>query len=139
MKPIIPEIASILEQSSDMLSFWETLRVKMMGIIADQLGEFLEQLDQALVAYYKTYYGWKSERRDQRQFTCFFGPVTYRRHLMYDKNGNAHYPVDEAIGLKPRKRYSPDVMILGAELATAPGMTYRLASEVTKRLAGLWR
>lgn len=137
MKPIIPEIASILEQSSDMLSFWETLRVKMMGIIADQLGEFLEQLDQALVAYYKTYYGWKSERCDQRQFTCFFGPVTYRRHLMYDKNGNAHYPVDEAIGLKPRKRYSPDVMILGAELATAPGMTYRLASEATKRLAGI--
>ena len=28
-------------------------------------------------------------------------------------------------------------MIMGAELATAPGMTYRLASEATKRLAGI--
>ncbi|WP_155995055.1 hypothetical protein [Tuberibacillus calidus] len=55
---------------------------------------------------------------------------------MYDKHGNAHYPVDEAIGLKPRKRYSPDVLILGAALATVPGMTDRLASEATKCLAG---
>lgn len=108
MKSIIPEITAILEQTSDMSSFWETLRVRMMAFIADQLGEFLEQLDEALVAYYKTYYGWKSERCDQRQFTCFFGPVTYRRHLMYDQHGNAHYPVDD-------KRYSPDVMMVGAE------------------------
>lgn len=137
MKPIIPEIAAILEQSTDMLSFWETLRVRMMAFIADQLGEFLEQLDQALTAYYKTHHGWRIERSDERQFTCFFGPVTYRRHLMYDKNGNAHYPVDEAIGLKPRKRYSPDVMMMGAELAAAPGMTYRLAKEVTQKLTGI--
>ena len=137
MKPIIPEIAAILEQSADMLSFWEVFRVRMMDMIADQLGEFLEYLDQALVEYYRDHDGWKSERSDQRQFTCFFGTVTYRRHLMYDKNGQAHYPVDEAIGLKPRKRYSPDVMMIGAELATAPGMTYRLAADVTKKLAGI--
>lgn len=56
---------------------------------------------------------------------------------MYDKNGKAQYPVDEAIGLKTRKRYSPDLMMLGAEIATAPGMTYRLASEVTQKLAGI--
>lgn len=137
MKPIIPKIAAILEQSTDMMSFWETLRVRMMAFIADQLGEFLEQLDQALTAYDKTHHGWRIERSDERQFTCFFGPVTYRRHLMYDKNGIAHYPVDEAIGLKPRKRYSPDVMMMGAELAAAPGMTYRLAKEVTQKLTGI--
>lgn len=56
---------------------------------------------------------------------------------MYDQKGKAHYPVDEAIGLKPRKRYSPDLMMIGAELATAPGMTYRLASEATQKLAGV--
>lgn len=108
-----------------------------MAFIVDQLGEFLEQLDEALVAYDKTHHGWKAERSDPRPFTCFFGPVTYRRHLMYDQNSNAHYPVDEAIGLKPRKRYSPDVMMVGAELATAPGMTYRLASDTTQKLAGI--
>lgn len=32
--------------------------------------------------------------------------------------------------------YSPDVMMVGAELATAPGMTYRLAAEATQKLAG---
>ena len=74
MKSIIPEITAILEQTSDMSSFWETLRVRMMAFI---------------------------ERSDSRQFTCFFGPVAYRRHLMYDQHGNAHYPVDETIGLKP--------------------------------------
>lgn len=55
---------------------------------------------------------------------------------MYGKNGKSHYPVDEAIGLKARKD-SPDLMIMVAELATAPGITYRLASEVSKKLAGI--
>ncbi|WP_187119684.1 ISLre2 family transposase [Numidum massiliense] len=120
-----------------MLSFWESLRIRLMEVMADLFGEFLEQLDQMMTTHYKEKYGWKSERLDSREFTSFFGTVSYKRHLMYDRNGNAHYPVDEAIGLKRRKRYSPDLMMLGAELAAAPGMTYRLASEVTQKLAGI--
>ena len=137
MESIIAKIGGILEQSNDMLAFWESLRIEMNQWIAEQLGVFLEQLDEELTEYYKRNHGWRSERKDQRQFTCFFGTVTFKRHLMYDKRGRAHYPVDEAIGLKPRRRYSPDLMMMGAEVATAPGMTYRLASELTQKLAGL--
>lgn len=134
MESIIAKIGGILEQSNDMLAFWESLRIEMNQWIAEQLGVFLEQLDEELTEYYKRNHGWRSERKDQRQFTCFFGTVTFKRHLMYDKRGRAHYPVDEAIGLKPRRRYSPDLMMMGAEVATAPGMTYRLASELTQKL-----
>lgn len=137
MNSIIAEIGGILEQSKDMLSFWETLRVRMKERMSEQFGAFLEQLDEELVEYYKTHRGWKYERMDDRQFTCFLGPVSFKRSLMYDKRENAHYPVDEAIGLKPLKRYGPDVMMIGAEVAAAPGMTYRLASEVTQKLTGL--
>lgn len=42
--------------------------------------------------------------------------------------------MDEALGLAPRMRFSPDVGALVARVATHPGMTYELTSYVVERL-----
>lgn len=74
--------------------------------------------------------GWKTERTDKREIQFTFGVVRFRHTLMYDLEGEAHYPFDEWAGFKKSGRRSPYVDVKIAELASEN--TYREVSRILK-------
>lgn len=59
---------------------------------------------------------------------CRFGEVTIERRLYLDRQGDYRFLLDEAIGLKPRKRQSPSVAALAATLAAH--VPFRVAADL---------
>ena len=98
MGNIIPKIYQLLKETRDFISFEEQLKRLMYSTFADVMGIVFGQLDEAIVNE-KRKEGWKRERKDKKTLTFTFGAVTYRRSLMYDNEGNPHYPLDEWLGL----------------------------------------
>jgi len=129
MENIIPKIYQLLNETRDFISFEEQLKRLMYSTFADVMGIVFGQLDEAIVNE-KRKEGWKRERKDKKTLTFTFGAVTYRRSLMYDNEGNPHYPLDEWLGLRPYQRYSAMVELKAAELAREA--TYREVARVLK-------
>src|SRR5690625_5536333 len=73
---------------------------------------------------------WKVARNDDKNIQFSFGNVRYRRTLMYDENGEPHYPLDSWLGFRKKQYYSPLVEIKVAELAS--DSTYRESSRILR-------
>src|SRR5690625_4493981 len=59
------------------------------------------------------------ERNDQRTIQFSFGPVTFNRTLLKDREQNkCFYPLDKWLGFRKYQRYSPLVEVKVAELAS---------------------
>jgi hypothetical protein len=119
------------------MDLWGNMIRILREYMMELLGDYLEKLDQQLVKEYVNQRGYRCENQSERTLETWMGKVTFTRHLLYDQKGNPHYVLDELLGMVPRMRMSPDIWKTVAEIATSPGMTYRLTSKVAKELSGI--
>lgn len=105
-----------------MIEFEKSVLDYMYQLMCESVGDVFEQLDETLVKE-KRQLGWETERKDPRTIQFLYGPVTYKRTLMYDTKGLPQYPMDEFLGIRKRQRLSPYVEVKTAELASEN--TYR--------------
>lgn len=122
MDKIISEMYKLLKKSANPIDAEENLHSYMYEVFAEALGELFIKLNQS-VKETKQQEGWKVKRNDWRTVQFVFGEIRYRRTLMNDTEGNNHYPLDEYLGIKKYRRYSPFVELKTAE--TASVATYR--------------
>ena len=123
---IVTEISEILK-SQEHLSAVEAALIHLMSdYLTDQVAYCLESLDKELIASY-CQDGWSIDRLEERQVTFFFGTVTFKRRRLRKAGEKSFLPLDEALGLEKRQRYSPLFKEKVGQLVT--GMTYRQASK----------
>ena len=137
MRKIVSDFNKIVDKSKNSMELWGNIVRVVREHIMEILGNYFELLDKQLVQEYVQNRGYRCENKSVRTLETFVGKVTFTRHLLYDKKGNPHYVLDEVLGLVPHMRMSPDIWQTVAELATSPGMTYRLASKTVKELSGV--
>lgn len=87
--------------------------------------EALERLDKEIIQPYLVD-GWEIDRLEERQLTFLFGRVSFHRRRLRKAGQKSFLPLDKAIGLNPRERYSPSFHEKLSLLTT--GMTFRQAS-----------
>ena len=127
MEHIISRIYELLKETNNLIEFEEQVQLLMYDTFADLVGEVFTQLNK-VIKKEKQDANWKVERNDYKDIQFTFGNVRYRRTLMYDDNGEPHYPLDSWLGFRKRQRYSPLVEIKVAELAS--NSTYRESSRI---------
>lgn len=125
MEHIISRIYELLKETNNLIEFEEQVQLLMYDTFADLVGEVFTQLNK-VIKKEKQDANWKVERNDYKDIQFTFGNVRYRRTLMYDDNGEPHYPLDSWLGFRKRQCYSPLVEIKVAELAS--NSTYRESS-----------
>lgn len=123
---IVPVILDILKSGKHLSCVEEQLAVAMKDYLVSQLSYCLEQLDKEVIRDYCDD-GWEIDRLEERQLTFFFGTVTFRRRRLRKSGEKSFLPLDKALGLKARERYSPLFKEKAGQLVT--GMTYRQASQ----------
>ena len=84
----------------------------------------LEQRDAEVVALAKG----KTKGKVRRWLTTRLGYLSFRREKVLGNNAKGSYPLDKAIGLRPRQKATQWVQRRACELAT--GNTYRPAAEL---------
>src|SRR5690625_6414476 len=129
MEYIISKIYDLLKETNNLIEFEEQVHLLMYDTFADLVGEVFSQLDKVVKQEKQTEH-WTVERCDEKSLQFTFGHVRYRRTLMYDQEGQAHYPLDRWLGFRKHQRYSPLVEIKVAELASES--TYRESSRILK-------
>lgn len=129
MERIISRIYELLKDTDNLIEFEEQVQLFIYDTFTDLVGEVLTQLNK-VIKEEKQQEGWKVERNDEKSLQFTFGNVCYKRTLMYDENGEAHYPLDEWLGFRKNQRYSPLVEVKIAELAS--NSTYRETSRILK-------
>ena len=127
MEHTISRIYELLKETNNLIEFEEQVQLLMYDTFADLVGEVFTQLNK-VIKKEKQDANWKVERNDYKDIQFTFGNVRYRRTLMYDDNGEPHYPLDSWLGFRKRQRYSPLVEIKVAELAS--NSTYRESSRI---------
>ena len=137
MKNIISDLSEVVQKSKNTMDLWENMIRHLREQMVKWLGEYLEKLDQELVKEYVKNRGYRCENKSERTLETWIGKVTFTRHLLYDKDGEPHYVLDKVLGLVPRMRISPDIWKTVAEMATSPGMTYRLTAKIMKEISGI--
>src|SRR5699024_5623014 len=103
--------------TGNLIELEESARLFMYDVLAHAMGEVFTKINE-VVKDENRCEGWTVERNDTREVQFTFGAVSYKHTLMYDLEGNAHYPFDEWIGLKKYHRRSPFVEIKVAEMAS---------------------
>jgi hypothetical protein len=129
-------LSGAVHKATNILCLWEEINRVVCSVAMDCLGEFFEKLDQELVKEYTEKKGWRLENKETRTIMTPYGPVSFTRHFMYDTKGKGQYPLDKVLGIVPYMRVSPDIWGKVVRIATSPGMTYRLTSEVLNVLTG---
>ena len=130
---IVTEIGKILKTSKH-LSELETEMMSLMSkVFTESLAHCLERLDKELISDYLVR-GWEIDRIESRQVTFLFGEVSFKRHRLRKEGEKSFLPLDKALGLEARQRYSPSFMEKVSLLAT--GMTFRQASASLELLTG---
>ncbi len=127
MKTIISELEKIIHQTSDLIDFEEQVRLLMYDTFARMVGDVFTSMNRVIVKQ-KQSEGWTVERSDEREIQFTFGVVRFTHTLMYDSEGNPHYPFDEWIGFKAYDRRSPFVDVKVAEMAAET--TYREVARI---------
>ncbi|MGM0208417.1 hypothetical protein IGI96_002937 [Enterococcus sp. DIV0421] len=79
--------------------------------------------------------GWKYVKTAQRTVIFTFGEITFSRKC-YRKNHEYRYPVDEVLGLPKYTRFSMELLLQVAELATK--MPYREVVRTFRLLKGIY-
>src|SRR5690625_3888338 len=92
MEKIISRIYE-LKGTDNLIEFEERFHLHMDDLAAELLGEVFTRIAQ-IIKENTQFDNWKVERDDQKKILFSFGPVTFKRALMYDKNGEARYPLN---------------------------------------------
>lgn len=129
MNTIISKIYTLIHQTDNLIDFEESVRILMYDVFASMLGDIFTKMNTVIVNE-KQSEGWTVERNDEREIQFTFGAVRFTHTLMYDLEGNAHYPFDEWIGFKKYQRRSPFVEVKVAEMAAES--TYRETAHILK-------
>jgi len=129
MEHIISRIYELLKETNNLIEFEEQVQLLMYDTFADLVGEVFTQLNK-VIKKEKQEANWKVARNDEKNIQFTFGNVRYRRTLMYDENGDPHYPLDSWLGFRKKQYYSPLVEIKVAELAS--DSTYRESSRILR-------
>src|SRR5690625_3403095 len=129
MEQIIPKIYKLLKETDHLIEFEEKLHLLMQELFTSLVGDVFTSLNQ-VIKEQKQAEGWKVERNDGKGMQFTFGEVRYKRTLMYDKNGDPRYPLDEWLGFRKRQKYSPLVEVKVAELASKND--YRESARILK-------
>jgi hypothetical protein len=138
MKDILSSLSEVVHRSSNSIELWEGLCKTLITYAAEILEEFLNELDKELFdEIISKNVGCKSGGKTLRTIQTLLGPITFKRHLIYDASQNPSYPLDKALGIVPRMRFSPDLWGKIAEIATSAGMTYRLTADTLNTLSGI--
>ena len=122
---IVTEICEILKRSVHLADFDKGVMQLMSQVMTDSVTEALERLDRDIIQPYLVD-GWEIDRLEERQFTFLFGKVSFHRRRLRKAGQKSFLPLDKAIGLNPRERYSPNFNEKLSLLTT--GMTFRQAS-----------
>ena len=129
MNTIISKLYTLIHQTENLIEFEECVRVYMYDVFASLLGDVFTTMNDVIVKE-KQVEGWTVERNDQREIQFTFGAVRFTHTLMYDLEGNAHYPFDEWAGFKKYQRRSPFVEVKVAEMAAES--TYQETARVLR-------
>ena len=78
----------------------------MRETIVSLLSDKLESLDKELVQPYLSK-GWEIDCLEERQITFSFGTVSFKRRRLRKSAKKSFLPLDKALGLEKRKRFSP--------------------------------
>ncbi|GEE06606.1 hypothetical protein ScOT1_06990 [Streptococcus canis] len=131
---IIPEISEILKSSKHLSELEEAIISLMRDEISASLSSSLESLDKELVQTHLSE-GWEIDRLEERQLTFSFGMVSFKRRRIRKAGEKSFLPLDKALGLEQRQRFSPEIKEKISELAT--GMPFRKASETLELLTDI--
>lgn len=131
---IVTEICDILKSSLYLSDFDHSVVKLMRQLLTASVTEALERLDKELIAPYLAE-GWEIDRLEERQLTFLFGTVLFKRRRLRQSGKKSFLPLDKALGLKARERYSPSFHEKVSLLVT--GMTYRQASKSLELLTGI--
>ncbi|GFG47272.1 UNVERIFIED_CONTAM: ISLre2 family transposase [Streptococcus canis] len=131
---IIPEISEILKSSKHLSELEEAIISLMRDEISASLSASLESLDKELVQTHLSE-GWEIDRLEERQLTFSFGMVSFKRRRIRKAGEKSFLPLDKALGLEQRQRFSPGIKEKISELAA--GMPFRKASETLELLTDI--
>ncbi|MGT2787953.1 ISLre2 family transposase, partial [Streptococcus loxodontisalivarius] len=131
---IVTDICEILKSSCHLAEFDASVMQLTGQVMAESVKVALERLDKEIIQSYISD-GWEIDRLEERQMTFLFGTVTFKRRRLKKAGQKSFLPLDKAIGLAPRERYSPSFNEKLSYLATA--MTYRQASTTLELLTGI--
>lgn len=131
---IVTEICKILKSSIHLADFDKAVMQLMKQVMTDSVTEALERLDRELIQPYLAE-DWEIDSLEERQLTFLFGTVRFKRRRLRKAGQKSFLPLDKALGLNPRERYSPSFNEKLSLLAT--GMTYRQASTSLDLLTGI--
>lgn len=129
MEQIISNIYKILKETDHLIEFEEKLHLLMYELFTSLVGDVFTHVNK-IIKEQKQAEGWKVERSDDKGVYFTFGEVRFNRTLMYDKNGDPRYPLDEWLGIRKRQKYSPLVEVKVAELASKSD--YRESARILK-------
>jgi len=101
MEHIISRIYELLKETNNLIEFEEQVQLLMYDTFADLVGEVFTQLKK-VIKEEKQEANWKVARNDEKNIQFTFGNVRYRRTLMYDDNGEPHYPLDSWLGFRKK-------------------------------------
>lgn len=129
MGTIVSKLYKLIQQTDNLMDFEESVRFFMYELFTSTLGDIFTNINNVIVEEKKAE-GWTVEKNDKREIQFSFGMVCFTHTLMYDSEGNAHYPFDEWAGFKKYQRRSPFVEVKVAEMASE--ITYRDTAHVLK-------
>lgn len=134
MNQIITEIVEIIHENSSLLEIEMSLEPYFAELLSDLFAQAIERVDLELIQEHKEQ-GYEIDRIEKRTIQFIYGPVELKRRRMRKKGEKSVIPLDEAIGLKKYKRYSPLVEMKAVTLAS--DSVYRKAADAMELLTPL--
>jgi len=122
------KIYELIKDTDDLIKFEEQVEVLMHDTFTDLIGEAFTHLNKVMKkrSQKKDH---TVERNDQRTIQFSFGPVTYNRTLLKDRDQDKYfYPLDKWLGFRKYQWHSPLVEVKVAELASQG--SYREATRI---------
>jgi hypothetical protein len=131
MESIVAEIMKIMKGANDSISCEEQLKTCWSVMFCEAVMLALDRIDDELAEQWKAD-GWYVERRDERTVVSSFGAVRFKRRRMERDGESGKYPLDEMLGLRKYKHYTPYFEAKIAQIAASA--TYRVTAEAVSSL-----
>lgn len=134
MNQIVTDIVKIINNNPTLIEIEMDLETYFAEKISDLFSQAIERVDLELIQEYKEN-GYEIDRIEKRTVQFGFGATELRRRRMRKKGEKSVVPLDTAIGLDKRKRYSPLVEMKAASLAS--DSVYRKVADAIELLTPL--
>ena len=121
----------IMKGANDSISCEEQLKAYWSVMVCQVVALALDRIDEELAEQWKAD-GWYVERRDERTVVSSFGAVQFKRRRMQRDGEPGRYPLDEMLGLRKYKHYTPYFEAKVAQIAASA--TYRVTAEAVSSL-----